>query len=92
MVVECLIDTGSQVSVISEGMVRSLDLKVIPVNPKVDLKTANSTKLDYRGQVITDIILWGKKSEKVGFIVTNIKGLFIIGMNILQTYGVISIT
>ena len=89
MVVECLIDTGSQVSVISEGMVRSLDLKVIPVNPKVDLKTANGTKLDYRGQVITDIILWGKKSEKVGFIVTNIKGLFIIGMNILQTYGVI---
>ena len=92
MVVECLIDTGSQVSVISEGMVRSLDLKVIPVNPKVDLKTANGTKLEYRGQVITDIILWGKKSEKVGFIVTNIKGLFIIGMNILQTYGVISIT
>ena len=42
MVVECLIDTGSQVSVISEGMVRSLDLKVIPVNPKVDLKTANA--------------------------------------------------
>ena len=92
MLVECLIDTGSQVSVISEGMVRSLDLKVIPVNPKVDLKTANGTKLEYRGQVITDIILWGKKSEKVGFIVTNIKGLFIIGMNILQTYGVISIT
>ena len=56
-VLEYLIDIGSQVSVISEGMVRSSDLRVIPVYPTINLKTANGTKLDYMGQVITDIML-----------------------------------
>ena len=63
-VVECLIDTGSQVSVISEVMVKFLDLRIIPVNPKVDLKTANGTKLDYSGQVITHIILWVRRVRR----------------------------
>ena len=32
----------------------------------------------------------GKNSEKVGFIVTKIEGLFVISMNTLQTHRVIS--
>ena len=69
-----------------------LTVRLIPVYPTINLQKANCTKLDYMGQVITDSMLWGQKSEKVGFIVTKIEGLFVIGMNISQTYAVISIT
>ena len=59
-VLACLINSDSQVSVISEVMVRSVDLRVIPVNQKFDLKTANYTI----GQVITDIILWVRRVRR----------------------------
>ena len=46
----------------SDMIVRSLDLRVIRENSKVDFKTTNYTKLDSNGLLITYIILWSQKS------------------------------
>ena len=81
-VVQFLVDTGSQVSIISYRIVKELGLEVIE-SPQLRLKAANGMGVHNYGNVMVDIELWGKVLKGVGLVVTKTDGVCILGMNIL---------
>ena len=58
-VVQFLVDTGSQVSIIPYRIVKELGLEVIEF-PQLRLKAANGMGVNNYGNVMVDIELWGK--------------------------------
>ena len=66
--IDCLVDTGSQVSIISEEVVKILGLE-ISTYLNLELKAANGLKIIHSGNIRIDIELKGKMVKVVGFIV-----------------------
>ena len=82
--IECLVDTGSQVSILSARVVKRLGID-ISIFPRLELKAANGLKVLNSGNVRVDIELRGKLIKGAGFVVSS-NGRCLIGMNIISRY------
>ena len=82
-VVQFLVDTGSQVSIIPYRIVKELGVEVIE-SPQLRLKVANVMGVNNYGNVMVDIELWGKVLKGVGLVVMKTDGVCILGMHILS--------
>ena len=81
--VECLIDTGSQVSLLPNKIVQSLGLEILK-SPSLRLRAANGLEVNNIGSIWGEIKIWGQSYRDVGFVVTELNGVCIVGMNILK--------
>ena len=75
-VVQFLVDTGSQVSIIPYRIVKESGLEVIE-STQLRLKAANGMGVHNYGNVMVDIELWGKVLKGVGLVVTKTDGVYI---------------
>ena len=82
--IECLVDTGIQVSILSARVVKRLGID-ISIFPRLELKAANGLKVLNSGNVRVDIELRGKLIKGAGFVVSS-NGRCLIGMNIISRY------
>ena len=82
--IERLVDTGSQVSILSARVVKRLGID-ISIFPRLELKAANGLMVLNSGNVRVDIELRGKLIKGAGFVVSS-NGRCLIGMNIISRY------
>ena len=95
-VVQALVDTGSQVSMISEGLFREIfgsEEKVKDVGPLLRITAANGLEVPYVGYIEVDIAVEGRTIAGCGLLVrrdtpaTSRVERVILGMNILREVG-----
>ena len=67
--VSCLIDTGSQVTTISEGILKNEGLETIEAGQWLTLKAANGLEVPYSGLVVTTIEVDGTQVADVGVLI-----------------------
>ena len=79
-VVQFLVETGGQVSIIPYSTIKELGLVE---SPRLRLKADNGMGVNNDSNVKVDIELWRKVLKGVGFVVTKTEGVCILGMNIL---------
>lgn len=80
--VKCLLDTGSEISTISESFFRQHLLgkeeDVFPAAKWLKLTAANSLPIPYMGYVELDMEAMGLNIPECGFLVVKVKDLFLV--------------
>ena len=78
-----MMDTGSQVSLISNKLAYEVELPVCS-GTRLNLKADNVMVVENVGSVDVGIKLWGIILDSVGFVVTKRDEICVIGMNVLS--------
>jgi transposase InsO family protein/predicted aspartyl protease len=85
--IECLLDTGAALNVMTEGILKNLNnIRMEQTNQR--LTAANGLQMDVRGEIET-IVKIGNKAEKIRFvIVKNLRPEMIGGIPLMKEFGI----
>ena len=92
VIVDMLVDTGAEISLLSEEIFRRIPIELRPHKLATDIEyfsTANGSRLNCRGKYQMEINLPGKKCSHEIYVVNNLKTPGILGADFINDKGLI---